>query len=158
VGRRKADIFESFEVFGAFKPSHFLVNGAIHTGALDMFGVERARSGHTRTTLHADILPDVTPGIYQMSLGGGVSIISVETDTAVAPALGVMSSDPLSSNLTPTRVPLLSPAASATGEVDDTYDDCPGIDYALGSDGAARKPVLRSEVKRDPKVRKAVVA
>ncbi|WP_237718171.1 HNH endonuclease signature motif containing protein [Cupriavidus sp. BIS7] len=41
----------------------------------------------------------------------------------------------------------------------DTYDDCAGVDYSLmGSDGAARRLVIRSEVKRDPQVRKAVLA
>lgn len=41
---------------------------------------------------------------------------------------------------------------------DDTFDDCPGIDYStLGSDGAPRRTVVRSEVKRDPKVRRAVL-
>lgn len=41
---------------------------------------------------------------------------------------------------------------------DDTFDDCPGIDYStIGSDGAPRRPVVRSEVKRDPRVRQAVL-
>lgn len=41
---------------------------------------------------------------------------------------------------------------------DDTFDDCPGLDYStLGSDGAPRRPVIRSEVKRDPRVRRAVL-
>lgn len=49
------------------------------------------------------------------------------------------------------------PAPPETG--DDTFDDCPGIDYAaLGTDGAARRQVLRSEVRRDPRVRLAVLA
>jgi len=42
---------------------------------------------------------------------------------------------------------------------DDTFDDCPGIDFSLmGSDGAARRLVIRSEVQRDPNVRIAVLA
>lgn len=41
---------------------------------------------------------------------------------------------------------------------DDTFDDMLGIDPSLlGSDGAPRVPVVRSEVKRDPHVRTAVV-
>lgn len=41
---------------------------------------------------------------------------------------------------------------------DDTFDDIPGVDYSqLGSDGAARTPVLRSNVKRDPRVRARVL-
>jgi 5-methylcytosine-specific restriction protein A len=51
----------------------------------------------------------------------------------------------------------LMPRGDVSADVDDTYDDCHGIDYSLGSDGAARKQVMRSEVKRDPKVRRAVV-
>ncbi|MBK6387260.1 MAG: HNH endonuclease [Rhodoferax sp.] len=42
--------------------------------------------------------------------------------------------------------------------LDDTFDDCLGIDYSmLGSDGAARRPVIRSEVRRDQRVRRAVL-
>lgn len=42
--------------------------------------------------------------------------------------------------------------------VDDTFDDIPGLDHAtLGSDGAARTTVMRSHVKRDPRVRKEVI-
>lgn len=41
---------------------------------------------------------------------------------------------------------------------DDTFDDCPGIDHSIhGSDGASRRPVIRSEVRRDSKVRRAVI-
>ena len=51
----------------------------------------------------------------------------------------------------------LGPAGS--GAADDTFDDCPGTDYStLGSDGAPRRTVVRSEVKRDPRVRRAVLA
>jgi 5-methylcytosine-specific restriction enzyme A len=42
--------------------------------------------------------------------------------------------------------------------VDDTFDDISGIDYAaLGSDGAARVMEIRSNVKRDPRVRREVI-
>ncbi len=42
--------------------------------------------------------------------------------------------------------------------VDDTYDDCPVSDtWRIGSDGAERRMVIRSEVKRDPLVRRAVL-
>lgn len=45
------------------------------------------------------------------------------------------------------------------GDFDDTFDDCPAPDYsALGRDGGERRPVLRSEVRRDPRVRQAVLA
>lgn len=45
-----------------------------------------------------------------------------------------------------------------TDSNDDTFDDCPGVDYAaLGADGAARRLALRSEVKRDHRVRLAVL-
>ena len=41
---------------------------------------------------------------------------------------------------------------------DDTFDDCPAPDHSLlGSDGAARRTVIRSEVKRDHRVRRAVL-
>lgn len=41
---------------------------------------------------------------------------------------------------------------------DDTFDDCPGIDHSLlGSDGAGRLPTIRSEVRRDPRVRRVVI-
>lgn len=43
--------------------------------------------------------------------------------------------------------------------IDDTYDDCPVSDaWQFGSDGAVRRQVVRSEVKRDPQVRRAVLA
>ncbi|WP_250532364.1 HNH endonuclease [Caballeronia sp. ATUFL_F1_KS39] len=42
---------------------------------------------------------------------------------------------------------------------DDTFDDCPvGDAWLIGSDGAERRGVVRSEVKRDPLVRRAVLA
>lgn len=51
--------------------------------------------------------------------------------------------------------------ASISGESyhDDTYDDCPIVDsWEIGSDGAERRPVMRSKVKRDKLVRRAVLA
>ena len=58
----------------------------------------------------------------------------------------------------PGVVDLAKIEAGPLGSMDDTFDDCPSVDYAtLGSDGAARRPVLRSEVRRDAKVRKAVI-
>ncbi|WP_060262999.1 HNH endonuclease signature motif containing protein [Burkholderia ubonensis] len=43
--------------------------------------------------------------------------------------------------------------------VDDTYDDCPVSDaWRIGSDGGERRLAVRSEVKRDPQVRRAVLA
>lgn len=52
-------------------------------------------------------------------------------------------------------VNLSSPRSSA---MDDTFDDCSGFDLALlGSDNPSRRSVIRSEVKRDPKVRRAVL-
>lgn len=51
------------------------------------------------------------------------------------------------------------PLAGAAKEADDTFDDCPGLDWAqVGADGAERHQVIRSEVKRDPRVRHAVQA
>ncbi|SAL84008.1 hypothetical protein AWB67_06568 [Caballeronia terrestris] len=48
---------------------------------------------------------------------------------------------------------------SRESHVDDTYDDCPvGHSLDVGSDGAERRPVMRSEVKRDQQVRRAVLA
>lgn len=42
--------------------------------------------------------------------------------------------------------------------VDDSLDDCPGLDYSLlGGDGAKRKQAFRSMVKRDNRVRAAVL-
>jgi predicted HNH restriction endonuclease len=42
--------------------------------------------------------------------------------------------------------------------VDDTFDDLPSMDYSLiGSDEAVVKAIMRSETKRDPRVRKAVI-
>ncbi|MBY0437605.1 MAG: HNH endonuclease [Burkholderiales bacterium] len=42
--------------------------------------------------------------------------------------------------------------------MDDSLDDCPIFDYdALGSDGAERRPMLRSEIPRDVRVRQAVI-
>lgn len=46
----------------------------------------------------------------------------------------------------------------AFGVTDDTFDDIPGVDYSqLGSDGAPRMPVLRSNVKRDTRVRARIL-
>lgn len=51
----------------------------------------------------------------------------------------------------------ISPQAEGGG-LDDTFDDCPAPDYAaLGRDEGERRPVLRSEVRRDPRVRQAVL-
>ena len=51
----------------------------------------------------------------------------------------------------------LEPVSS--GSADDTFDDCPATDYSLlGNDGAPRRKVIRSEVKRDPHVRRSVLA
>lgn len=51
----------------------------------------------------------------------------------------------------------LDPASSVPE--DDTFDDCPHSDLStLGSDGAARRATLRSEVRRDQRVRRAVIA
>ncbi|WP_322049780.1 HNH endonuclease signature motif containing protein [Paraburkholderia bannensis] len=48
---------------------------------------------------------------------------------------------------------------SGQSDVDGTYDDCPrGDSWDIGSDGADRRPVMRSEVKRDQQVRRAVLA
>jgi 5-methylcytosine-specific restriction enzyme A len=53
----------------------------------------------------------------------------------------------------------LNVGPSRRNQFDDSMDDLPGIDYALiGSDGAGRVPVVTSGVKRDPKVRRAVLA
>lgn len=42
--------------------------------------------------------------------------------------------------------------------VDDTFDDLPGIDFSLiGSDGGTVRVSMRSNVKRDPRVRSAVI-
>lgn len=58
----------------------------------------------------------------------------------------------------PGVVDLAKLATVASGSLDDTFDDCPGIDYStIGSDGAPRRPVIRSEVKRDSRVRRAVL-
>lgn len=53
----------------------------------------------------------------------------------------------------------LAKIAPQTADVlDDTFDDCPTVDYSMfGSDGAVRSSVTRSEVKRDPRVRLAVL-
>jgi 5-methylcytosine-specific restriction protein A len=46
----------------------------------------------------------------------------------------------------------------APTSIDDTYDDCPGLSLSdFGSDGAPKREVIRSQVKRDPKVRAAVL-
>lgn len=42
---------------------------------------------------------------------------------------------------------------------DDTFNDCPPPDFtALGADGSTRHEIIRSEVRRDAKVRRAVLA
>lgn len=42
--------------------------------------------------------------------------------------------------------------------MDDTFDDCPGLGLAeIGSDGAPKHMVMRSQVKRDPAVRRKVL-
>lgn len=52
-----------------------------------------------------------------------------------------------------------APSDAPADPDDDTFDDCPGVDYAaLGTDGAARRLAMRSEVKRDRRVRLAVLA
>lgn len=51
----------------------------------------------------------------------------------------------------------VSPLTKAEDQ-DDTFDDCPTPDYlALGRDGGQKVEVVRSEVRRDPRVRQAVV-
>jgi 5-methylcytosine-specific restriction enzyme A len=56
------------------------------------------------------------------------------------------------------RVPDLAKLPLVVAPFDDTYDDCPGLDYAqLGSDGAPRTLALRSGYKRDNAVRAAVL-
>lgn len=58
----------------------------------------------------------------------------------------------------PGVVDLAKVAVSDISSSDDTFDDCPGFDYStFGSDGASRRSVIRSEVKRDPRVRRAVL-
>jgi 5-methylcytosine-specific restriction protein A len=50
------------------------------------------------------------------------------------------------------------PSGSQQLAVDDTFDDMPGIDSSLiGSDGAPAVKTMRSNVKRDPRVRAAVL-
>jgi 5-methylcytosine-specific restriction protein A len=50
------------------------------------------------------------------------------------------------------------PQVPAVVADDDSLDDYPGLDYSqLGSDGAQRKNAFRSEVKRDGRVRSAVI-
>lgn len=51
------------------------------------------------------------------------------------------------------------PSVVAPAEIDDTFDDCPVPDFAaLGRDQGQRVAVVRSEVRRDPRVRQAVLA
>lgn len=58
----------------------------------------------------------------------------------------------------PGVVDLVKLVPADLGSPDDTFDDCPGFDYStLGSDGSPRHQVIRSEVKRDPRVRRAVL-
>ncbi|MFB3813091.1 MAG: HNH endonuclease [Terriglobales bacterium] len=48
--------------------------------------------------------------------------------------------------------------AATAAVLDDTYDDLPGLDYSkVGSDGAPIINTIRSEVRRDPKVRALVL-
>lgn len=54
---------------------------------------------------------------------------------------------------------LVKCSALARNADDDTFDDCPSPDLSmLGADGSTRHDVVRSEVRRDPKVRNAVLA
>lgn len=54
---------------------------------------------------------------------------------------------------------LVKGSVAASKADDDTFDDCPLPDFAtLGADGSTRHDVVRSEVRRDPKVRQAVLA
>lgn len=54
------------------------------------------------------------------------------------------------------KLPIVS--APTVLPVDDTFDDLPGVDYSdLGNDGSPRVPTISSKVKRDPKVRRAVI-
>lgn len=54
------------------------------------------------------------------------------------------------------KLPIAS--APTVHPIDDTFDDLPGVDYSdFGSDGAPRVPTISSKVKRDPKVRRAVI-
>lgn len=54
------------------------------------------------------------------------------------------------------KLPITS--ATTTPPVDDTFDDLPGVDYSnFGSDGAPRLPTISSKVKRDQRVRRAVI-
>jgi len=58
----------------------------------------------------------------------------------------------------PGVVDLVKMKVGPVAAMDDTLDDCPIVDYAaLGSDGAERRPVLRSEIPRDVRVRQAVI-
>lgn len=59
----------------------------------------------------------------------------------------------------PGVIDLAKGAAGAAKADDDTFDDCPSPDFAmLGADGPTRHDVVRSEVRRDAEVRKAVLA
>lgn len=59
----------------------------------------------------------------------------------------------------PGVVDLAKLGSVSSGSSNDTFDDCPRPDYSmLGSDGTPRRTVVRSEVKRDPRVRRAVLA
>lgn len=49
-------------------------------------------------------------------------------------------------------------AETAPVTQDDTFDDCPGATADIGSDGGKRSNVMRSSVKRDPRVRSDVRA
>jgi 5-methylcytosine-specific restriction protein A len=57
----------------------------------------------------------------------------------------------------PDVVDLLNVETKVDVKTDDTFDDCPDVDPSLlGSDGAERRSVLKSAVRRDPRVRQAV--
>jgi 5-methylcytosine-specific restriction enzyme A len=58
----------------------------------------------------------------------------------------------------PGVVDIAKMAAAPSPSFDDTYDDCAGYDYStVGGDNSPRHFVVRSEVKRDARVRRAVV-
>jgi 5-methylcytosine-specific restriction protein A len=55
-------------------------------------------------------------------------------------------------------IDLLRQPKTASAVIDDTFDDCPGLDYAqLGRDAGERTSSLRSGVRRDSKVRAKVL-
>lgn len=53
---------------------------------------------------------------------------------------------------------LVNDKVDAVPHDEDTFDDCPAPDFAMfGADGSVRHEVVRSEVRRDARVRKAVL-